>query len=98
MPIGRNRGFIRAAAATDAPADPPPARIATAANWAEPANTTADITIAASTGKPASRASTPTDVDSSAPTAAYVIAARKPALNDARRGPSPERGRVDTFP
>jgi hypothetical protein len=70
MPMGRKREFISAPAAIAAPAVPPPARIATAANCAEPANTTADMTIAASTGKPASRASTPNDIDRSPPTAA----------------------------
>jgi hypothetical protein len=59
MPIGRNRECTRVAAPTAAGRPPPCAITASAANWAEPANTTADMTIAPTAEKPASRASTP---------------------------------------
>ena len=52
------------AAETAAPAPPPCARIATAANWAEPANTISDITIASSAVNPACVATTPNEIAS----------------------------------
>src|SRR3954469_5532449 len=84
IPIGRKREFISAAPPTAAPSVPPAAKIETAANWAEPANTIADITIAARVLKPASRASTPNESDSRNPAAANGTPARTPALNDSR--------------
>jgi hypothetical protein len=85
MPIARKREFISAAAPTAAPSPPPAATIDTAANCEEPANTIADITIAASTEKPASRARTPNDSDSRKPAIAYGTAALSPARHDALR-------------
>ena len=60
-PIGTNRLFISAAAPTAAPTPPPAARMPTAANCADPANTTADMTRAAIRGRPRSVATTPKD-------------------------------------
>ena len=52
--MGRKREFISAAAPSAAPTVPPPPMIAMAANWADPANMIADITIASSAVSPAS--------------------------------------------
>ena len=57
-------------AATAAAAVPPLASTASAANCAEPAKTIAAVTIACSAVKPACRASTPKDIDSTNPTTA----------------------------
>src|SRR3954447_7475884 len=83
MPIGRKREFISAAAETAAASPPPAAMIWIAANWAEPAKTIADMTIAAAAEKPASRASTPKDSESRKPAAANGTPARTPARHDA---------------
>src|SRR3954447_9181592 len=85
IPIARKREFISAAAPTAAPMLPPAETIEIAANWAEPANTIADITIAAITLKPASRASTPNDSERRNPASAYGTPARRPARHDALR-------------
>ena len=66
-PIGRKREFTSAAASTAAATVPPWARIAIAVNWAEPANTIADIAIAAPADSPALCATTPKDSASSVP-------------------------------
>ena len=78
-PIGRKREFISAAAAMAAPAPPPWARIATALNCADPANTIADITTASSFDSPASCATTPNETDRSSPAAANGRPARTPS-------------------
>ena len=57
---------------------------ASAANWAEPAKTRAAVAMAWSGEKPASRASTPNDSESTNPTAAYGTPSRTPDLNEAR--------------
>src|SRR3954470_6126823 len=85
MPIGRKREFISAAAPTAAPSPPPAATIEIAANCAEPANTIADMTIAAGAESPAWRARTPNETDSRNPAAAYGTPARIPALHDEER-------------
>ena len=76
---------MSAAAPTAAPMVPPAETIEMAANCAEPANTIADITLAAITLNPASRASTPNDSDRRNPAAAYGTPARSPARQDAPR-------------
>ena len=68
--MARKRPFIIAAAATAAISVPPAANTASAANWAEPANTNADAAIAWPGEKPAWRATTPNDRDSTKPTTA----------------------------
>ena len=83
-PIGRKREFISAAAPIAAPSPPPPATIEIAANWAEPAKTIADMTIAPIAEKPASRASTPNDSASTPPATAYGKPALRPARKDSR--------------
>src|SRR3954451_18505831 len=85
MPIGRKREFISAAAPPAAPSPPPAATIEIAANCAEPANTIADMTIAAGAERPASRARTPNETDSKKPAAAHGTPAPKPALHDEER-------------
>src|SRR5207248_347829 len=85
MPIARKREFIIAAAATAAPTPPPAPTIASAANCAEPANTTTDIAITAAAGMPTSRASTPKDSDSRNPATANGAPARRPARKAAVR-------------
>src|SRR5439155_27213403 len=85
MPIARKREFTRAAAPTAPPTRPPAETIDTAANCADPANTIADITIAATTLKPASRASTPNDSESRKPASAYGTPALSPARHDSLR-------------
>jgi hypothetical protein len=59
--MGTNLLFMSAAAATAGTTPPPAARMPTAANCADPAKTTADMTTAASAGKPRSVATTPKD-------------------------------------
>ena len=70
---------MSAAAATAAPAVPPEARIAIAANWAEPAKTIADITIAAMADRPAPWATTPNDSASRPPATPKGTPARTPS-------------------
>src|SRR4051794_33254988 len=60
-----------------APAPPPAASTAVAANCAEPANTSADMTIGA-TLPISGRASTPNETASRKPAAAYGMPTRKP--------------------
>jgi hypothetical protein len=69
-PIARNRPFIIVAAATAAASVPPPATTARAANWAEPAKIKAEAATAWSAEKPACRATTPKDIESTNPTTA----------------------------
>src|SRR4051794_20361859 len=60
--MGRKREFISVAAATAAPAPPPAPTIEMDANCAEPANTIAEKTIAASAEKPDSTARIPNEM------------------------------------
>lgn len=69
-PMGRNRVFMSSPAVMAAAGPPPALSTLSAANWAEPANTITDITIACTAEKPAWRASTPKETDSTKPAAA----------------------------
>ena len=63
---------------------PPAARIAIAVNCAEPANTIADITIAATDDRPAWRATTPKEIATSRPARANGTPSRSPSRKRAR--------------
>ena len=85
MPIAKNRPFMSVPAPTAAAAVPPPASTASAANWADPPNTIAEVTTTCSVENPACRASTPDDSDSTKLTTAYGTPSRTPRVNDDRR-------------
>jgi hypothetical protein len=76
--IGRKREFISVAAAMAAPAPPPAAMIVTEANCAEPANTIAENTIAATWENPASSARMPKDAARMKPATANGAPRRRP--------------------
>jgi hypothetical protein len=82
MPIARNRPFIRVAADTAAATPPPPARIASAANCAEPAKTSAEVRIVCNAENPACRARTPNDIDSRTATTPNGTPSRSPARKE----------------
>ena len=64
MPMARKRECIRVAAPSAAPIPPPPVTIASAANCADPANTSAEVAMACSSVKPACTARTPNESES----------------------------------
>jgi hypothetical protein len=86
MPIGRYRECTRVAALRAAGRPPPWAITASAANCADPANTSADIAIAPIAEKPAWTASTPKESETTLLASAYGVPARTPAQKDARGG------------
>ena len=88
IPIGRYRECTRVAALRAAGRPPPWAITASAANCADPANTSADIAIAPIAEKPAWTASTPKESETTLLANAYGVPARTPAQKDARGGPS----------
>ena len=61
---------------------PPLATTARAANCAEPAKMKAEAATAWSAEKPACRATTPKDIESTKPTTAYGMPSRTPRTND----------------
>src|SRR5262245_41286680 len=71
-----------------AAAPPPPASTAVAANWAEPANSSADITIG-TTGPITGSARTPNEIASSNEATAYGMPIRIPLRNRLRASVSP---------
>ena len=81
-PIIKKREFISVPAPIAAATPPPAAMIAIDANWAEPAKTISDITIAATADSPASRATMPN-----------VSATRKPAIANGTPSRKPLRKR-----
>src|SRR3954451_18266583 len=84
-PIGRKREFTSAAASTAAATVPPCDRIAIAVNCADPANTIADIAIAAPADSPAPCATTPNESASSPLATANGSPARSPSRRRSRR-------------
>ncbi len=82
--VGAGLAGLSAAAATAAPTPPPAVSTDSAANCAEPANTMADIAMAAASGMPASRARIPKEADSRNPAMANGTPARRPLRKEAR--------------
>src|ERR671915_1814905 len=83
-PIARKRAFSIVPAAMAVSASPPAASTAVAPNWAEPANTTADITTGA-TGPMSGSARTPKDTPGTSAARPKPIPARRPGRYGARR-------------
>ncbi len=79
MPIGAYLAFSSSAAATAAATVPPSPRTETDANWADPANVVADITIGASQPNPTARASTPNEIPNPTTATASGPTARAPS-------------------
>jgi hypothetical protein len=90
--MGTKRPLSSVPAATAAPTDRPVVRMDSAANCAEPTWTNADMTIAASGGKPASAAGTPNDAPTTAATTAKGTAAEAPARTVPTVGAGPAAG------